>query len=244
VKRKSEAISAYTTTAGVPDVALSKMAKLGAVIDDWMETEQLDGSSIQCWTALQEFYGIVPCTVMSMMSESLRPSACEMDVTGVVSMLVLQAASGTPSAILDWNNNFGGEPDKAVVFHCSNLPSQFLESTSMNFQEIIAGTVGKEKTYGTLYGRIKSGPATYLRVSTDDASGQISAYVGEGRFTDDPMHTFGAYGVIEIPRLQDLLRHICRNGFEHHVVMNLSQTAAAVQEALETYLGWNVHLHQ
>ena len=244
VTSKGEAISAYTSTTGVPDVALLKMAKLGAVIDGWVESEQLDGTAIQCWTALQEFYGIVPCTVMSMMSNSLKPSACEADVTGVVSMLLLQAAAGTPSAILDWNNNFSSDPDKAVVFHCSNLPSQFLESTSMNFQEIIAGTVGKERTYGTLYGRIRSGPATYLRVSTDDASGRIQAYVGEGRFTDDPMRTFGAYGVIEIPRLQALLEHLCRNGFEHHVVMSHSQTASALQEALETYLDWNVYLHR
>jgi L-fucose isomerase-like protein len=244
VTSKGEAISAYASTTGVPDVALLKMAKLGAVIDDWVESEQLDGTAIQCWTALQEFYGIVPCTVMSMMSNSLKPSACEADVTGVVSMLLLQAAAGTPSAILDWNNNFSSDPDKAVVFHCSNLPSQFLESTSMNFQEIIAGTVGKERTYGTLYGRIRSGPATYLRVSTDDASGRIQAYVGEGRFTDDPMRTFGAYGVIEIPRLQALLEHMCRNGFEHHVVMSHSQTATALQEALETYLGWSVYLHR
>ncbi|MGD0894892.1 MAG: L-fucose/L-arabinose isomerase family protein [Acidimicrobiales bacterium] len=244
VTSKGEAISAYTSTTGVPDVALLKMAKLGAVIDGWVESEQLDGTAIQCWTALQEFYGIVPCTVMSMMSNSLKPSACEADVTGVVSMLLLQAAAGTPSAILDWNNNFSSDPDKAVVFHCSNLPSQFLESTSMNFQEIIAGTVGKERTYGTLYGRIRSGPATYLRVSTDDASGRIQAYVGEGRFTDDPMRTFGAYGVIEIPRLQALLEHLCRNGFEHHVVMSHSQTATVLQEAMEAYLGWSVYLHR
>jgi L-fucose isomerase-like protein len=114
----------------------------------------------------------------------------------------------------------------------------------MNFQEIIAGTVGKERTYGTLYGRIRSGPATYLRVSTDDASGRIQAYVGEGRFTDDPMRTFGAYGVIEIPRLQALLEHLCRNGFEHHVVMSHSQTATVLQEAMEAYLGWSVYLHR
>jgi len=244
VKAKAEEIKAYTSTKGVPGMALVKMAKLGAVIEDWMNAEQLDCSSIQCWTALQEFYGVVPCTIMSMMSDSLRPSACELDVTGVVSMAILQAASGTPSAILDWNNNFGGEPDKAVVFHCSNLPKKFLESTEMRYQEIIAGTVGVEQTYGTLYGRIKSGPATYLRLSTDDFAGEIKAYVGEGQFSEDTLNTFGAYGVIEVPRLQDLLKHICRNGFEHHVVMNLSQTAPAVREALETYLGWNVYLHE
>ena len=244
VASKGEAIAAYTSTTGGPAAALLKMAKLGAVIDDWMESEQLDGTAIQCWTALQEFYGIVPCTVMSMMSNSLKPSACEADVTGVVSMLLLQAGAGSPSAILDWNNNFSDEPDKAVVFHCSNLPREFLESASMNFHEILAGAVAKDRTYGALDGRIRSGPATYLRVSTDDASGRIRAYVGEGRFTDDPMHTFGAYGVIEIPRLQALLEHMCRNGFEHHVVMSHSQTASALQEALETYLGWSVYLHR
>ena len=114
----------------------------------------------------------------------------------------------------------------------------------MSYQEILAGTVGKERTYGTLYGRIKAEPATYLRVSTDDASGRIKAYAGEGRFTDDPVDTFGGYGVVEVPRLQALLQFICRNGFEHHVVMSLSQTAAAVREALETYLGWDIHLHE
>ena len=243
VRSKRDAIAAYTTTAGVPEAALLKMAKLGAVLDDWMAEEHLDGSAIQCWTALEEFFGVVPCTVMSMMSDGLRPSACEVDVTGLVSMLILQAASGTPSAILDWNNNFGDDPDKAVVFHCSNLPKHFLETITMSYQEILAGTVGKERTYGTLYGRIKAEPATYLRVSTDDASGRIKAYAGEGRFTDDPVDTFGGYGVVEVPRLQELLRFICRNGFEHHVVMSLSQTAAAVCEALEVYLGWDVHLH-
>jgi L-fucose isomerase-like protein len=243
VKAKKEAIVAYTTTEGVPDQALVKMAKFGAVVEDWMDAEQLDGSSIQCWTALQDYYGIVPCTIMSMMSNTLRPSACELDVTGVVSMLILQAASGTPSAIVDWNNNFGADPDKAVVFHCSNLPSHFLESTEMRYQEIIAGTVGKDQTYGTLYGRINPGPATFLRLSTDDFAGEIKAYTGEGRFTEDKLATFGAYGVIEIPRLQDLLKYLCRNGFEHHVVMNLSQVSQAVQEALTTYLGWNVYLH-
>lgn len=243
VRGKLEAISSYTATPGVPQAALLKMAKLGAVIDRWMEDERLEGSAIQCWTALEELYGVVPCTVMSMMSDSLRPSACEVDITGVVSMLVLQAASGAPSAILDWNNNYDDDPNKAVVFHCSNLPKRFFETISMSFQEILAGTVGKERSYGTLYGRIKAEPATYLRVSTDDASGKMRAYVGEGRFTDDPVDTFGGYGVVEVPRLQELLRFICRNGFEHHIVMNLSQTAEAAREALETYLGWDVYLH-
>ncbi|HTV10236.1 MAG TPA: L-fucose/L-arabinose isomerase family protein [Acidimicrobiales bacterium] len=243
VKEKCGALTGYTSVEGVPSEALVKMAKLGVVIDEWSEAERLDGSTIQCWTAIEEFYGVVPCSVMSMLSDSLRPSACELDVGGVVSMLVLQAASGGPSAILDWNNNVDDDPNKAIVFHCSNIARSFMGTTTMSYQEILAGTIGKERTYGAVYGRIKAGPATYLRVSTDEFSGKMRAYVGEGCFTDDPASTFGGYGVIEVPRLQSLLQFICRNGFEHHVAMNLSQTAEAVKEALGTYLGWEVYLH-
>ncbi len=243
VRAKLEAIQGYTATGAVPAPSLVKMAKFGVVVDRWMAEKALTASAIQCWTALQEHYGIVPCTLMSMMSESLLPSACETDVAGVVGMVVLQAASGRPAALLDWNNNFGDDPDKGVVFHCSNLPKSFFGEHRMDYQEIIAGTVGKERTFGTIVGRIAPGPFTFCRVSTDDLEGRIAAYVGEGRFTDDTLQTFGGYGVVEIPRFQALLRHVCHRGFEHHVAMTRAEVAGAVDDALGTYLGWDVYRH-
>jgi len=243
VRAKLAAIQGYTATGGVPAPSLLKMAKFGVVVDRWMEEKALTASAIQCWTALQEHYGVVPCTLMSMMSESMLPSACETDVAGVVGMVILQAAAERPAALLDWNNNFGDEPDKGVVFHCSNLPKSFFGEHRMDYQEIIAGTVGKDRTYGTIVGRIAPGPMTFCRVSTDDLDGRMAAYVGEGRFTDDRLQTFGGYGVVEIPRFQALLQHVCRRGFEHHVAMTRAEVAEAVHDALETYLGWDTYRH-
>ena len=104
--------------------------------------------------------------------------------------------------------------------------------------------VGQKNTYGTIVGRIKEGPFTYCRISTDDCQGQIVAYLGQGRFTNDPLSTFGGYGVVEIPNLQKLLAYICENGFEHHVAANLAQVADPVAEALSKYLGWQVYYHK
>jgi L-fucose isomerase-like protein len=221
VKKKLGAIQAYTSTESIPAESLMKMAKFGYVIDQWVKENDLDGTAIQCWTSLEEFFGIVPCTLMSMMSESLMPSACEVDITGLLGMYILQLASGSPSALLDWNNNYADDEDKCVLFHCSNLPKSFFKSTNMDYQAIIAGSVGKENTYGTMVGRIAPGAATFCRTSTDDAAGVISAYVGEGEFTNDRLDTFGGYGVMKIPNLQTLLQFICRMGFEHHVAMNM-----------------------
>jgi L-fucose isomerase-like protein len=230
VKDKLAAIGAYTGVQGIPTLSLMKMAKLGVALDRWMADKALTATAIQCWTALEEFYGVVPCTLMSMMSESLLPSACETDIAGLLGMYVL-------------NNNFGNHPDKGVVFHCSNLPKSFFIEQRMDYQAIIAGTVGKDQTYGTIVGRVAPGPFTYCRVSTDDLEGRIASYVGEGKFTDDRLDTFGGYGVVEIPRFQSLLQTICRRGFEHHVAATRATVGAAVGDALETYLRWDVYHH-
>ena len=198
---------------------------------------------------MEEFFGITPCTCMSMMSNDMRASACEVDIAGTVSMMALGAASGSPSALLDWNNNYGSNPDKGVAFHCSNLPKDVFGCGScgkptMGYQEILAGTVGKDNAYGSLEGRMREAPLTYCRVTTDDLNGTIKGYVGEGRMTADPLKTFGGYGVFEINNLQNLLHYVCRNGFEHHVAFNLSNVATPVNEALENYMGWEMQRFQ
>ncbi len=244
VQSKLASIRKYIPVGGTPEAALLKMAKLAVVIDAWMAASELTVSAVQCWTSIEEYLGIVPCTVMSMMSEQLIPSACEVDILGTLSMYALTLASETPSALLDWNNNYGDNPNKAVCFHCSNLPKHFFrEGVKMDYQLIIAGTVGKENAHGTLDGTVKAGPMSFARFSTDDFAGRITGYVGEGNFTDDPLNTFGGAGVVEIPNLQRLLRYICENGFEHHVAANFSSVANSVLEAAANYLGWGMHRH-
>ena len=244
VRARLDAIRAYVATQGIPPAALIKMAKFSLVMERWIQENELVATAVQCWTSMEEFFGVVPCTVMSMLSNVLSPSACETDITGAIGMYAMALASQTPSALVDWNNNYGTDPEKGVIFHCSNLPADLFEEAKMDYQAIIAGTVGKDNTYGTMVGRLRRGPFTYCRVSTDDSRGVIRAYLGEGELTADPVDTYGGYGVICIPKLQKLLHHICENGFEHHVAINLSQSAGAVYEALTKYMGWEVYYHK
>ena len=246
VVAKRESMVAYLDTRQIAGEALVKLAKLGVVVDRWMSASALDATAIQCWTAMQEFFGVAPCTVMSMASNSLMPSACETDVVGAVSMYALALASGEPSALVDWNNNYGKDPDKAVVFHCSNLPKKVFVDVLPRMERLAVHSeaVRDEQTIGTVFGRVRANPFTFLRVGTDDLTGTLRAYLGEGEFTADPLNTFGGYGVVRVPHLQDLMRYICKNGFEHHVAVNQTRIAPAVNEALTTYLGWTVHLHE
>jgi len=244
VKQKISDIKGYADASRTPEPSLVRMSKLAIVLLDWMDHNDLHASAIQCWSSMQKNYGVNVCTVMSMMSERLMPSACEVDIAGVVAMYALQLASGRPSALVDWNNNYGNDPNKCVFFHCGNWAKSFLPDIAIGTAPILGTTLGEENTHGALEGRTPAGPVTFARVSTDDVNGCIRAYVGEGQFTNDPLSTFGTRAVVEVPQLQKLMRYICKNGFEHHAAMSASQCAGPLAEALETYLCWPVYRHK
>jgi L-fucose isomerase-like protein len=244
VAKKLADIKSYADYGNVPPPSLVKMAKLGVVLEKWMDENGLVATALQCWTSLQRNFGVNVCTLMSIMSERLMPSACEVDITGVASMYAQQLASNRPSALVDWNNNYGDDPNKCVFFHCGNWAKSFIPEAEISTAPILGTTLGVENTWGAMAGRTPSGPVTFARITTDDVHGAIRTYVGEGRFTDDRLDTFGTRAVVEVPGLQKLMRYVCRNGFEHHVSMNGSHTAGVLAEAFTTYFGWETYQHE
>ncbi|WP_427366640.1 L-fucose/L-arabinose isomerase family protein [Candidatus Caldatribacterium saccharofermentans] len=243
VQEKLAEIKGYLDTSGVPEQALVKIAKLAVVLDEWIARTGVRLVAIQCWTSIEENFGIMPCTAMSMLSERLIPAACEVDLTGALGMYALQLASGKPSALVDWNNNFNDDPDKAILFHCSNFPKSLLRGIRMGYGDIISSTLPKEQTYGTCYGTIPEGPVTLSRLATDDTTGSIVAYVAEGEITQDEVKTFGGIGVVKVEGLQELLAFLCENGFEHHVAINLAHVGEILVEAFDKYLGFDTYWH-
>ena len=175
-------------------------------------------SAVQCWTALEEFFGVVPCTIMSMMSDVNMPSACEVDVCGTISMYALTLASQTPSALLDWNNNYGDDPNKAVCFHCSNLPKAFFEDVKMDYQAIIAGTVGRENTYGTVVGKVRVEPDELTRGSRPTiAPARFAATSAKDGSPTIRSRRSAAPASSRFRGCRNCCGFICTNGFEHHV---------------------------
>lgn len=245
VQAKLDEIHAYANAGKTPAASLVLMAKLGIVLGDWMNEQSIDATAIQCWDSLQQNYGVNVCTIMSMMSEKLMPSACEVDIAGVASMYALQLASGQPSALVDWNNSYSDEPNKCVYYHCGNWAKSFVPEIQMVAAEVLGSTLGLDNTWGAVDGRTAVGPLTFARIDTDDRHGRINTYVGEGLFTDDYLSAMsGTRAVVEVDGLQKLMRYICKNGFAHHAAMSQSKVASVLAEAFESYLGWTVYQHE
>ena len=245
IQAKVEEIRAYgNISPGISDEKLIRQARLCLALNDWMDAHRCTASAIQCWNTIEANYGCAACLAMSMMSENGRPSACETDVMGAVSMLALLHAGGVPPIYQDWNNNYGDATDKCINVHCSNYPAcAFREKPEIGELDILATTLGREVSFGALKGRVRASGMTFLKVATDDENGIIRCYLGEGEFTDDPLPTFGGVAVCRVPDLNGLMHYIARNGFEHHVALSQSLCADVLEEALGNYMGWQVYRH-
>ena len=158
---------------------------------------------------------------MSMMSEKLMPSACEVDVTGVATMYALQLASGTPSALVDWNNNYGDDPNKCVFFHCGNWAKSFLPGIAIKTRRDPGHDAGRGE-HLRRGGRARAGRAGDLCPHQHRRRQRLHPHLrGRGRVHRRPAATPSAAGPWwRCPSLQKLMRYICKNGFEHHVAMN------------------------
>ena len=246
VKAKIDEIHSYGKIPGtIPKKNIIKQAKFSVSAENWIRENSIDAAAFQCWDSLQQNYGCAACLTMSMLSDRLMPSGCEVDICGVVSMYALALASGKASALLDWNNNFGEDREKCVCTHCSNYPKSFIQNDiEISNLDILGATLGPDNCFGAIKGKVAAGPFTFFRVSTDDTNGLIKTYVGEGDFTDDPYGMDGGIAVCKVKNLQTLMKVLCRNGFEHHVAMTRTFVAEIISEAVENYMGWELYRHE
>lgn len=245
VDAKIREICAYGSIAPFVDrELLERQAKLCLAISEKVEALQCDASTVQCWDSVENNYGCATCLAMSMMGEMGKPSACESDVTGAVSMLAASLASQGPAALMDWNNNIRDDRNCCISLHCSNFPKSFFQSDlEIECLDVLGSTLGKENCFGACKGQVAAGNMTFLRFTTDDCKGMLKAYVGEGEFRSETIPAKGGVANCHVENLQSLMHHICKNGYEHHVCFVRGHVADILEEALTNYMGIDVYRH-
>ncbi len=227
----------------MPVEQMDNQARLYVALKQIAKDYDLNAMGLRCWNEMQDEFRIAPCMVMGMFNDSEIPVSCELDVCNAIAMAALQAAAELPPVCMDWNNNFGDDPDKCILFHCGSVAPSLMAGKGTAISHKMFDK-GREELggvgWGCNQGRLKPGPMTYLSAKTEE--GRLVFYVGEGRITEDPIEDafFGCAGVAEIPYLQNLLRGICKEGFRHHVSLTLAHVEDALREAFDTYLGYDI----
>ncbi len=240
-KAKAEHLRDYTDCSGVPAESFSNLVRLGVILDEVVEEQQLDALALRCWLELEQTLKVSPCVLLSDLNDRLIPAACELDICNAVAMYALQLATGRSPACLDWNNNYGDDPDKCILFHCGPVAQSLMTAKGTVIDHpMFAKALGAGCGFGCNVGRIAPTPFSFASAATQD--GRLHFYLGEGEITEDPIahEFFGCAGVAHIEGLQQKLNQIGYAGHRHHVSISPGHVSVALREAFTRYLGYEL----
>jgi L-fucose isomerase-like protein len=236
VFEKMQRLSTYADCAAVPRDNLCTLAKISVAIDAYINLYHLDALSLRCWNEMETILRVCPCVLLSELNDRGVVASCEIDLCSAITMRAMHLASGEPTAVLDWNNNYGDEENKVILFHCGPVAQTLMTGRGRVTEHKMFAKGDPGSGWGSNEGRIKPMPITIANCQTKD--GKLIVYTAEAAFTDDPIESayFGCAGVAEIPALQEKLIHLARGGFKHHTSIGVGHMKKVLDEAFNIYL--------
>lgn len=126
VKAKIETLVRYADFSRVPADKVATLSRLSLALDRFIEEYELDALGLRCWFDLEQTLHVSPCVVLSELNDRKFPAACELDIGNAIAMLALRAAADAPATCLDWNNNYGDNPEQCILFHCGPVPQSLM----------------------------------------------------------------------------------------------------------------------
>ena len=240
VLAKIDRLENYTNCSGVPHSNMLTLAKISAVIDEYIAEYHLDAISLRCWNEMETILRVCPCVLLSELNDRGIVASCEIDLCSAITMRAMSLASEHPTAVLDWNNNYGDNEDKVILFHCGPVAQSLMTAKGTVTEHKMFAKGDPGSGWGSNEGRIKAMPVTISNCQTKD--GRLIVYTSEARFTDDPIEEsfFGCGGVAEIPDLQNKLIKLARGGFKHHTSIGVGHMKSVLDEAFNIYLHYDV----
>ena len=239
VLAKVERLENYTDFTRVPLENKMTLAKVSVVIDEYIEEYHLDALALRCWNEMETYLHICPCVLLSELNDRGIAASCEIDMCSAITMRAMSLAGESPSAVLDWNNNFGDDENKVILFHCGPVAQSLMAGKGTVTEHKMFAKSDPGSGWGCNEGRVKAMDVTISNCQTKD--GKIIIYASEAKFTDDVIEDgyFGCAGVCQIPDLQNKLIRLARGGFKHHTAICEGHLKDILQEAFTTYLGYD-----
>lgn len=240
VINKKSILEHYTDFTNVPEEKKNMLAKISVVIDEYIEAYRLDAISLRCWNEMETYLRVCPCVLISELNDRGITASCEIDMCSAITMRALQLATEGPAACLDWNNNYGEDLDKVILFHCGSTAQKLMKEKGKVTSHKMFDKDDPGSGWGTNEGRIAAFPMTFSNCKTEN--GKIMIYFSEGEFTGDDIEEeyFGCAGVAKIDHLQKKLIRLARGGFKHHTTVANGHVKGILEEAFQYYLGYDV----
>jgi len=239
VKRIVREMKAQADTSHVSEDSLRKIAKLECALKQFASRKKLDAMGVQCWTAMQEIYGVCSCVAMGRLTEKGIMASCEVDIYGALTMLLQYLASlrTTPPHFIDWTIQHQEEENVFLAWHCGNAPMSLACAgcpVSLREHSIMAKSLGKEISQGTAEFQLKPGVVTICRLVEYDC--KFKLLITKGEIKESSQQLRGSWSWVKVPNLAALYKTLVDEGFIHHASMIHGDYTEAIADACK-FLG-------
>lgn len=237
---KKERLINYTNFTCVPKDRIITLSKMSVVIDQYIDEYHLDAITLRCWNEMETYYRVCPCVLLSELNDRGIVASCEIDLCSAITMRAMALASEYPTACLDWNNNYGEDENKVILFHCGPVAQSLMTEKGLITDHKMFSKCDPDSGWGSNEGRIRPFDMTFSNCKTED--GKLIVYASEGKFTGEDIEKsfFGCGGVAQIDDLQNKLIRLARGGFKHHTTVGIGHMKDILVEAFKTYLHYEV----
>jgi len=234
-----EHITKQVDLAQLKEETLAKIAKLELVLKKFAQEKNLSGMGVQCWTAIQEVYGVSPCSAMGRLTDQGIMASCEVDIYGALTMLIQYLASlnTSPPHFIDWTIQHQEKENTFLAWHCGNAPPSLVCEgcqVSMRAHSILGDVLGLQRSGGTAEFQLKPGDVTLCRLAEHD--GQFKMLIAEGEIIQTDQNLRGSWSWVEVPNLDSLYRTLVEEGFVHHASLVHGNYVSTIKDACK-FLG-------
>lgn len=192
-----------------------RVAALKVAINKFIRDNGCSAAAIQCWTALQDSIGIMPCLCNSLITDEGIPVTCETDIHGAITAVMAQAAAmgNAVPFFADLTVRHPENENGELLFHCGNFPVSLANDgcapkfcTHFLFDAHLPGTCENE---------IKGGEISIVRFDGDH--GEYSLFMGKARGINGP-YTRGSYVWVEVNDWPLWEEKLVKGPYVHHCV--------------------------
>jgi L-fucose isomerase-like protein len=202
---------------------LDRSFRVFCALQDVQRESGASGLAVRCWPEMFTEYGCAACGPMAMMNERRVPAACEADVHGSLSQLLLQELAGEPAWMADLVDITPAD-DTAVLWHCGLAP------LSMRDPQVQAeATIHTNRRMPLLHQfPIKPGRVTLARLSR--ARNETKLVIAGAEVVRAPMAFTGCSGTVRFDRpAAEVSRTIMEEGLEHHFALAYGEHQPALR---------------
>ncbi len=213
----------------VTDKQLETVAALKVAMSDLAKHYGCKAIAIQCWNALQDELGIMPCAANALLNDEGIPVVCETDIHGAITALLVESASmdKTRSFFADWTIRHPDIPNGELLQHCGPWP------ISVAKEKPVLGYPLAFDHPGSLTAEAKSGNVTLCRFDGDN--GEYFLLLGNAKGVSGPK-CMGTYLWIEVENIKRLEEKIVTGPYIHHCV-GIHQNIVPILYEVCKYIG-------